>query len=153
MKQTSWNIQEKGRKKMYHKESINPRSGAWGHEEAPIPISSSGAPRRTLGLFQGAPLFLLILGGLFLGSCKFNPIFYEISKETAPKEAIIKGTPSRIVEVSNKLYVANGRLWEYDGTTWNLMASQPGAAGTVRAVAATSSALYALVVSGEGTST
>ncbi|HOJ98664.1 MAG TPA: hypothetical protein PLW34_03790 [Termitinemataceae bacterium] len=153
MKHTNWNTQGKGREKMYHKESINPRSGAWGHEKSPVLASSGGVPRRTPGLFQRTPLFLVILGGLFLGSCKFNPIFYEISKETAPKEALIKGSPSRIVELSNKLYVANGRLWEYDGTTWSLMASQPGAAGTVRAVAATNSALYALVVSGEGTST
>lgn len=154
MKHTNWNTQGKGHKKMYHKESIHTRCpGAWGHEKSPVLASSGGVPRRTPGLFQRTPLFLVILGGLFLGSCKFNPIFYEISKETAPKEAIIEGTPSRIVELSNKLYVANGRLWEYDGTTWSLMASQPGAAGTVRAVAATSSSLYALVVSGEGSST
>lgn len=126
---------------------------AWGYEKTLPPVRAGGNTKRTPAGFQRTLLVLLVLGGVLLGACKFNPIFYEISKETAPKEALIKGSPSRIVELSNKLYVANGRLWEYDGTTWSLMANQPGAAGTVRAVAVANNTLYTLVVSGEGTST
>ncbi len=147
-------MQGKGNETMYREAMKQRRTiAAWGYEKAIPPVSTGENPKRTAGVFQRAPLVLLILGGLLLGSCKFNPIFYEISKETAPKEALIKGSPSRIVELSGKLYVANGQLWEYNGTTWSLMASQPGAAGTVRAVAVANNTLYALVVSGEGTST
>jgi hypothetical protein len=68
---------------------------------------------------------LLSLGAFFLpflaGSCNQDSIFDYISQERAPTEATIKGSPSRIVQANlgsgDKLYIANGRLWEYDPGT------------------------------------
>lgn len=94
----------------------------------------------------------LLLAVLLVFSCNQSPLFYNISKETPPKNPIIAGQPSKIVasDVSGttKLYAANGTVWVYDGSSWTRLASQP--AGNVRDVAATTGALYALTVDGTG---
>jgi hypothetical protein len=92
---------------------------------------------------------------LLLFSCNQSPLFYNISKETPPKDPVIAGTPSKIVESSvsgaPKLYVANGRVWEYDGSTWKQTAGQPsGDFKEVAATTGTGAALYALSVEGTG---
>lgn len=95
----------------------------------------------------------LITAVLMVLSCNQSPLFYYISKETPPKDPVIQGAPSKIVasDVSGQswLYIANGKIWVYDGTNWTKLASQP--AGNVRDVAATTGAnkaLYALTVDG-----
>jgi hypothetical protein len=90
-----------------------------------------------------AVFFLLLLAT----GCSQDPIFDYIFGETAPTTAKIKGSPSKIVSVGGKLYLANGRLWEYPSTTpdssWN-----PGAGpeGYVVDVASASNTLYALTL-------
>ncbi|WP_304244491.1 hypothetical protein [Gracilinema caldarium] len=90
----------------------------------------------------------LLLAVLLVFSCNQSPLFYNISKETPPKNPIIAGQPSKIVEFSGQLYAANGTVWVYAGSSWTRLASQP--AGNVRDVAATTGALYALTVDGTG---
>lgn len=92
---------------------------------------------------------------LLLFSCNQSPLFYNISKETPPKDPVVAVTPSKIVESSvsgaPKLYVANGRVWEYDGTRWKQTAGQPsGDFKEVAATTGTGAALYALSVEGTG---
>jgi hypothetical protein len=90
---------------------------------------------------------------LLLFSCNQSPLFYNISKETPPKDPVVAGTPSNIVYFtgSGKLYVANGRIWEYDGITWKQTAGQPsGDFKEVAATTGTGAALYALSVEGTG---
>jgi hypothetical protein len=109
---------------------------------------------------------LLSLGALFLpllaGGCNQDSIFDDISWETAPTEPKIKGAPSKIVQANigngNKLYIANGRLWEYDlsasGGSWN---HSDGPGGYVVDVASASGAsgdiLYALAIDNTSTET
>lgn len=95
---------------------------------------------------------LMVISLLAL-SCNQSPLFYNISKETPPKDPVIAGGPSRIVASNvsglNRLYTANGKLWVYDGSSWTALANQPG--GNIREVAATTEpALYALSVDGAG---
>ncbi|NLJ10097.1 MAG: hypothetical protein GX438_07140 [Treponema sp.] len=90
---------------------------------------------------------------LLLFSCNQSPLFYNISKETPPKDPVVAGTPSKLVyfTISGKLYVANGRVWEYDGSTWKQTAGQPsGDFKEVAATTGTGAALYALSVEGTG---
>ena len=90
---------------------------------------------------------------LLLFSCNQSPLFYNISKETPPKDPVVAVTPSKIVYFtgSGKLYVANGRIWEYDGSTWKQTAGQPsGDFKEVAATTGTGAALYALSVEGTG---
>jgi hypothetical protein len=91
---------------------------------------------------------LLILAA----GCSQDSIFDYISGETAPTTARIKGFPSRIVSATSggteKLYVASGRVWEYD-TAAAAWTRDDGLEGFVVDVAATSggasgSVLYAL---------
>jgi hypothetical protein len=102
----------------------------------------------------GAFLLLFLIAG-----CNQDSIFDDISWETAPTQPKIKGSASKIVQADlgagNKLYIANGRLWEYDlqsGSSWN-RSSGPG--GFVADVASTVSngegALYALTIDGAST--
>jgi hypothetical protein len=100
---------------------------------------------------------LLSLGAFFLpflaGSCNQDSIFDYISQEAEPTEAAIKGSPSRIVESGGKLYIANGRLWEYDPGTAEWKDDIAGPGGYVLDVASTTSVspsasvLYALTIS------
>lgn len=93
---------------------------------------------------------LILLFSLAALSCDQSPLFYSISKETPPKDPIVSGAPSRIVESnvsgSAQLYVANGKVWVYEENSWTRMGNQPN--GYIREVAATTSALYALTVDG-----
>lgn len=96
---------------------------------------------------------LILLLSLAALSCDQTPLFYSISKETPPKDPIVSGAPSRIVESnvsgSARLYVANGKVWVYEGNSWTRMENQPnGYIREVAATTATTSALYALTVDG-----
>jgi hypothetical protein len=91
-------------------------------------------------------LFLLAAG------CNQDPIFDYISGETAPTAAKIQGVSSKIVGVktgagTEKLFLANGRLWEYappePGLSWEGVS---GLEGNVRDVASSDGVLYALTI-------
>jgi hypothetical protein len=75
---------------------------------------------------ESAPvLFLLLI--FFLGSCNQDPIFYDISNEVKPKQALISGTPTKIVEANGKLYVSNRTdLFVFDQNSWTSTAKPPG---------------------------
>lgn len=112
-------------------------------------------PRGRFSSPSFAPLFAAFLtAAALLASCSQSPLFFDISKEVAPKNPIIQGSPTKMVASavtgSNRLYVANGSIWSYDGTSWT-RAAQPS--GTVRDLAATTTALYALTVDGTGSTT
>jgi hypothetical protein len=116
---------------------------------------SQPVENRGLGLSGAARVrpiaaFFLLLA---LGSCRQDPIFDYIAGETAPTEALIQGSPSKIVSLkdgNNKefLYISNGRIWEYEATDpnahWNRVATQPD--GYVLDVASANGALYALTI-------
>ncbi|MDR1232581.1 MAG: hypothetical protein LBK61_14415 [Spirochaetaceae bacterium] len=90
----------------------------------------------------------LITGVLvcLLFSCEQYAIFDSIAKEIKPKPALIKGTPSKIVEGSGgKLYVANGDLWEYSGDPDDRWSEIPASSG-VRDVATVGSDVYIISV-------
>jgi hypothetical protein len=80
-------------------------------------------------------LIILVL----LSSCDQFDIFYKISNEVAPKEPKIEGSPSKIVKLGDRLYVANGNLWEYKSDNWEKI-SKPS--GNVIDVAAGSNKLF-----------
>ena len=46
-------------------------------------------------------------------SCSQSPIFFEVSNEVEPKEPLIKGAPSAIVEFKSGIYVARKFLYTY----------------------------------------
>jgi hypothetical protein len=87
---------------------------------------------------------------LVVTGCRQDSIFDYIAGETAPTSARIRGGPSKIVGPANgKLYVANGRIWEYNTANsdarWDGIAAPPG--GFVVDVAVDDSdGVYALVV-------
>jgi hypothetical protein len=88
---------------------------------------------------------------LLAAGCNQDSIFDYISGETAPTKAKIKGSPSKIVSVKKdgveKLYLANGRLWEYASAVANSSWSRvAGPGGYVADVASTSDTLYALTL-------
>lgn len=104
-------------------------------------------------LMYGAAFF----AALVVISCSQNPLFYSISKETPPKDPVVEGTPSRIVRFpvsgSEQLYVANGAVWVYDGTSWTKLSQPDGHVREVAAVSGTTPALYALTVDGTDNTT
>jgi len=112
------------------------------------------------GRFASPSLAFLIAAVLtaaaLFASCSQSPLFFDISKEVAPKDPIIPGSPSKMVlfTVTNRLYIANGNIWSYDGASWT-RAAQPS--GTVRDLAATTGIgttfLYALTVDGTSSTT
>jgi hypothetical protein len=110
------------------------------------------------GRFASPSLAFLIAAVLtaaaLFASCSQSPLFFDISKEVAPKDPIIPGSPSKMVASAvtgtNRLYIANGYMWSYDGASWT-RTTQPS--GTVRDLAATTSALYALTVDGTSSTT
>ncbi|MDR3160365.1 MAG: hypothetical protein LBU28_01980 [Spirochaetaceae bacterium] len=81
-------------------------------------------PEARSGLF----LVLLFCPVIFLlGSCNQDPLFYDISNEVKPKEPVIPGTPTKIVEAGGKLYVSNRTdLFEFSQGSWNRIAGPPG---------------------------
>jgi hypothetical protein len=112
-------------------------------------------------LYDKVKLLTLTLSlALLATGCNQDAIFYYISGETAPTRARIQGAPSKMVRVDTnggdtaggeKLYVTNGRIWEYDpsdaASRWNRFA---GPEGYVVDVASTSGSsgdvLYALTI-------
>lgn len=62
-----------------------------------------------------------------LGACNQDPIFYDISNEVKPREALIPGTPTKIVEANGKLYVSNRTdLFEFNQSSWIRTGKPPG---------------------------
>jgi len=96
---------------------------------------------------------LLALTVALASACDQGAIFYNISKEIKPKDPVVEGTPSKLVESAvtgaTRLYVANGDLWSYDGSSWSKPSGQPS--GAIRDVAATSTALYVMTLDGADT--
>lgn len=95
--------------------------------------------------------------GLSSASCDQSAIFNSITNETAKKDALIQGSPTRFVKVGTTLYVANGYLWERPTTgagTWTKKVSttftyDSGSVATglkIRDLAAVGTTLYALTV-------
>jgi hypothetical protein len=87
--------------------------------------------------------FLIFVSfALFLFSCDQHEIFYDISREVKPKDPVIPGSPTKIVELSGKLYVSNGKsLYIYNNGAW----SETGKpSGTITDVAVAGS-LYCIV--------
>jgi hypothetical protein len=92
---------------------------------------------------------------LFAASgCAQDSIFYNISNEVAPTDPLIVGGPTKIIRTEEKLYVANGNIYEYDlagNGTW-VGSTKPG--GKVQDLAVVSGSggdtLYALSVTGTG---
>jgi hypothetical protein len=98
-------------------------------------------PKKILPLtIRGVLVFMFL--GLCLFSCDQHEIFYDVSREVKPKEPYIPGSPTKIVEAGNILYVSNGKsLFKYEKSAWSEI-SKP--AGTISDVAA-GSALYCIV--------
>jgi hypothetical protein len=99
-------------------------------------------------------LFFLLpgVGALLFSSCNQDDVFYQIEYETELRDPLIKGGPSKIVELGGALYVASGKIWTYPkGGGWKGMSNQPP--GTkVLDIAATSGYLYAVTSDGVGLS-
>ncbi|MCL2180119.1 MAG: hypothetical protein FWB83_03240 [Treponema sp.] len=99
-------------------------------------------------VFTGAFFSALIF--FTLSTCS-DPIFYVLSREHAPADPIISGSPTNFVYISPSMYVASGAtLYKYDnnGTnrgTWTTMPSVEGDARFV-SIAAAGNKLYALVL-------
>jgi hypothetical protein len=98
--------------------------------------------------FYALSFLLPLTGALFFSSCNQDDIFYQIEYETALRDPLIKGGPSKIVEFNEALYVASGGIWTYSGNGgWRGMSNQPS--GTkVLDIAATSGYLYAVTSHG-----
>jgi hypothetical protein len=101
---------------------------------------------------------------LVTGSCNQDSIFNYISSETAPTQAKIKGAPSRIVGAdivvngavnpNEKLYVANGNIWEYaPAQGWQRIAGPGKFVADVAAIAdgVSDSVVYAYAIDNTST--
>ena len=84
-------------------------------------------------------------------SCNQDPIFFTISRETAPLEPLIKGSPTNMVRFIHNgvdgFFVASKQLYRYTGGSWNYSGPQPS--GRVIALAATANYLYAVCITGD----
>jgi len=98
------------------------------------------------------PGLFLILSSLFI-ACDQEPLFWDIAHEYPPIEPLIKGSPSKIIDVTYSnpartvLYVSNGDIWEWDTSTssnpnWREMGPQPG--GKIKTVASAAGCLFSL---------
>jgi hypothetical protein len=106
----------------------------------------TGARRR--GLFFALPLAL----GLFLlASCNQAPIFYYISNEYEPKDPLISGGPTKILEFQGLPHVSNGRLYQYEAGSWQQL-PDPDQSRSVKDIAVTTDYLYTLSISGTDSS-
>jgi hypothetical protein len=93
---------------------------------------------------------LVLAGWLFPAACSQAPIFYYISNEYEPKEPMISGGPSKIVEFDGMPHVSNGKIYRYTGTAsvrgvWEPLPEQ---VPIVKDIAVTDTYLYALSVPG-----
>jgi hypothetical protein len=91
------------------------------------------------------PLVLLII------SCNQDPIFMMISNEVEPKEPLISGSPSKLVQYGDSIYVANGRLWRCV-TANGKWGEVGGAPSKIYDIAAGSDGVYLLRVDDSDTS-
>jgi hypothetical protein len=71
------------------------------------------------------PLAFLCLG---IGGCAQDSIFYNISNEIIPKDPIIPGSPTKILQIDKELYVASGGIFKYAGSSggWRALDTAPG---------------------------
>ncbi|MFA6508260.1 MAG: hypothetical protein WCT14_19310, partial [Treponemataceae bacterium] len=88
-------------------------------------------------------------------ACDQSAIFNSIANETQKKNAIINGSPTRIVKSGSELYTANGTLWKRTAAaagTWATVSttftSSGGSASNlkIRDLAVIGTTLYALTV-------
>jgi hypothetical protein len=106
-------------------------------------------------------LILIILAAII--SCRQSPLFFIISTETAPKPALIPGSPTKMVVFNRNntetIFVASGRIhWyakqdENGKPVWNFtghIPQPPPPHDRVIDLAATVEYLYALCMSGNG---
>jgi hypothetical protein len=98
-------------------------------------------------VFYTLSFLLPLLGALSFSSCNQDDIFYQIEYETALRDPLIEGGPSKIVDFKKALYVASGGIWTYpEGGGWRGISGPPGI--KVLDIAATSGYLYAVTSSG-----
>jgi len=84
-------------------------------------------------------------------SCSQDPIFFTISTEPRPVKPRIQGGPTNMVEYNNRMYVASGKLFSYNGASGWDDSLQPG--DKVIGLASTGDHLYALCLTGSGVNT
>jgi hypothetical protein len=112
---------------------------------------------------------IFLLGLLAAVSCSQDAIFYGISKETAPKDPRIKGSPTNMVMFTRTtddgddvkmLCVASGKIHWYakpnlteNVPAWDKGGLLPQPGGRVIALAATDDRMYALCMTGHGVDT
>ncbi len=96
--------------------------------------------------------FILIVSSALLFSCNQDPIFYNISNETAPAESLIPGIPSNFAEYGGGLYLSNrANIWTLNGTDWERVSVAGMQAGSsIEELVSDSTNLYARVVWDEG---
>jgi hypothetical protein len=93
-------------------------------------------------------LLLPLIGALSFSSCNQDDIFYQIEYETALRDPLIEGGPSKIAEFNGALYVASGDIWTYpNGGGWKKLSTQPSGI-KVLDITATSGYLYAVTSKG-----
>jgi hypothetical protein len=104
------------------------------------------------GTFLYPLVFIPLLIAVF--GCAQDSIFYGISNEVAPTDPLIVGGPTKIVRANEKLYVANGTIYEYDTAGNGTWVGSPKPDGKVQDLAVVSGpggdTLYALSVTGTG---
>ncbi|MDR2144761.1 MAG: hypothetical protein LBP29_10375 [Treponema sp.] len=84
------------------------------------------------------------LGFLFT-TCTQEPLFWYISQEYPPIEPLIGGAPTQIVDIGNRVYVANrNSLWEYEHGGKNQWDPIGNPSEYIKAIAATATHLYVL---------
>lgn len=114
-----------------------------------IRANCEGKTRRNTRGRVAAVFFIAFLSVGLITACDQSSIFYDISNETEPKDPIIPGSPSQMVMFNSKMWVSNGTLYSYNGSSW---AKEQSPDGTIRSLAAAGSYLYALTIDG-GSST
>jgi hypothetical protein len=91
---------------------------------------------------------------LGIGGCAQDSIFYNISYEVIPKDPTIPGSPTKIVQIEDKLFVASGRIYGYTkspaGWSWERMAANPDS--YVSDISSARGILYALAINNNKTS-
>ena len=89
--------------------------------------------------------FLLFFGLYTFFSCEQHHIFFTISREPPPQNALIRGSPTNIVVFNGNMYVASDKLFRYNGTRWSAY-WEPPENERITALAATNDYLYILSI-------